>query len=200
MKKAMLIFTILIILLIHFVIGFKSTTIENKVYPHNIDFSVYDYRNDIEFDNTLIIDKSKELLNLIYPEVDFNKFSVNVKTLSENFIYVYFQEGDIKKYYVSFKIDEGALSGIGRILNESINNKSNSRTIEQLRSDTIENIKKLQIVEIDYYNIVKEINDGEVYLSYYFNSYTNRMIATITDLTTGELIDFNFYYASSGDL
>ena len=56
-----------------------------------------------------------------------------------------------------------------------------------------ENIEKLQIYDIDSFEIDKYEFFGETFAIYYKNKYSSRQISIFIDYVTGELLEYNYY-------
>ena len=183
MKKVVVI-VIVIFIVTYISYNHTNTKIEeNKIYTKNIDFSV----------GKGIIEKSEEILTAIYNENDFTKFNIDINLSSDSIFYAYFLTEETTGYFVSFNIDEGILNSLIKIEKVEIKSKDTQKSLDELLDIAEENIEKLQIYDIDSFEIDKYEFFGETFAIYYKNKYSSRQISIFIDYVTGELLEYNYY-------
>lgn len=192
MKKVVVI-VIVIFIVTYISYNHTSTKIEeNKIYTKNIDFSV-GKGAPLDIDDTRIIEKSKEILTAIYNENDFTKFNIDINLSSDSIFYAYFLTKETTGYFISFNIDEGILNSLIKLEKVEVKSKDTQKSLEELLDIAEENIEKLQIYDIDSFEIDKYEFFGETFAIYYKNKYSSRQISIFIDYVTGELLEYNYY-------
>ena len=193
MKKVIVIVIVVIFIVTYISYNHTNTRIEeNKIYTKNIDFSI-GKGGPLDIDDTRIIEKSKEILTAVYNENNFTKFNIDINLSSDSIFYVYFLTKERMGYFVSFNIDEGILNSLIKLEKVENESKNIQKSLDKLLDIAEDNIDKLQIYDIDNFEIDRYEFFGNIFAVYYKNKYSNRQISILIDYVTGELSEYNYY-------